>query len=492
MLNKSAPYLAALILGALATLAFAPFSYPVFSLISVAGAYLLLHDRSAFKFGLSYGSGFFLGGISWVYVSIHYHGGMSSIAAALMTLLFSCALGLLFAVQFWLYRKLSKGAQKAALFAGIWILFEWLRSWFLTGFPWLLLGYAWIDTPLKNLAPIGGVWLVSAAVLTIALLAATTIQRRSKLALMSAAILYASSYLLAHEWTQKSSDNLSVTLIQPNISQNLKWDINSVDEHIANLMLMTEAAPKSDLIIWPETAIPKLINKAIAQLSPLTEQLEKQNKILLSGFPRAVWSDDEGRWLYHNSIGTLTGKAIIYDKQRLVPFGEYLPFEEQLRGVIEFFNLPMSSFSLPSGELTGLDTDKAKIAAAICYEIAYPELVSTSTMDREIILTLSNDTWFTGSHAPAQHFEIARMRAIENGRWVIRATNNGISGLINQQGEIVATAPIQTQTTLVGNVELYTGQTPYQRFGIWPVLLLASLVILSQLHISNLFRSARK
>ena len=149
MLNKSAPYLAALILGAIATLAFAPFSYPVFSLISVAGAYLLLQDRSAFKFGLSYGSGFFLGGISWVYVSIHYHGGMSAFAAALMTLLFACALGLLFAVQFWLYRKLSKGAQNSLLFAGIWILFEWLRSWFLTGFPWLLLGYAWIDTPLK-------------------------------------------------------------------------------------------------------------------------------------------------------------------------------------------------------------------------------------------------------------------------------------------------------------------------------------------------------
>ncbi|QJD71552.1 apolipoprotein N-acyltransferase [Marinobacterium sp. LSUCC0821] len=492
MLDKSVPYLAALILGALATLAFAPFSYPVFSLISVAGAYLLLQDRSAFKFGLSYGSGFFLGGISWVYVSIHYHGGMSSFVAALMTLLFACALGLLFAVQFWLYRKLSKGAQNALLFAGIWILFEWLRSWFLTGFPWLLLGYAWIDTPLKNLAPIGGVWLVSAAVLTIALLAATTIQGRSKLALMSAVILYASSYLLAHDWTQKSSDDLSVTLIQPNISQSLKWDINSVDAHILNLMRMTETAPQSDLIIWPETAIPKLINKAIAQLSPLTEQLEKQNRLLLSGFPRAVWRDDEGRWLYHNSIGTLTGRAIIYDKQRLVPFGEYLPFEEQLRGVIEFFNLPMSSFSLPSGELTGLDTDKAKIAAAICYEIAYPELVSESAKNRDIILTLSNDTWFTGSHAPAQHFEIARMRAVENGRWVIRATNNGISGLINQQGEIVATAPTQTQTTLVGKVEFYTGQTPYQRFGIWPVLLLALLAILSQLHISNLFRSKRK
>jgi apolipoprotein N-acyltransferase len=492
VLKKSAPYLAAFILGAIATLAFAPFSYPIFSLISVAGAYLLLQKRSPFKFGLTYGLGFFLAGISWVYVSIHYHGGMSSIAAALMTLLFSCALGLLFAVQFWLYKKLSKGAQNPALFGGIWILFEWLRSWFLTGFPWLLLGYAWIDTPLKNLAPIGGVWLVSATVLTIALLVATTIQRRSKIALFSAVALYASSYLVANEWTQKSPKTLSVTLIQPNISQNLKWDINSVDAHIANLMAMTEAAPKSDLIIWPETAIPKLVNKAIAQLSPLTEQLEKQNKLLLSGFPRAVWSRDEGRWLYHNSIGTLTGRAIIYDKQRLVPFGEYLPLEQQLRGVIEFFNLPMSSFSLPSGELNGLETDKAKIAAAICYEIAYPELVSESAKDREIILTLSNDTWFTGSHAPAQHFEIARMRAVENGRWVIRATNNGISGLINQQGKIVATAPSERQTTLTGEVELYTGQTPYQRYGIWPVLLLALLVVVSQLSITTLFRSSRE
>lgn len=463
-----------LLAGALAILSFAPFSWPVFSLISVIAAYLLLNcaqAKSAFVLGWAYGTGFFGAGVSWVYVSIHYHGGMGILSASLMTALFCIALGLLFALQFQLYRRLFR-YPSAVGFAALWIGFEWLRSWFLTGFPWLYLGYGWLDTPLAALAPIGGVWLVSSAALILALLLAYTLKHRKLTALVLAVMLFGASHLMVPKEISRAGQPIKVALVQPDIEQSLKWQQSHFEAHLEQLGRLSRTAPEADWIVWPETAIPRLINTSFELLGPWIEEFSQRDQILISGFPRREWNEESERWIYLNSIGTLTGTPSIYDKQRLVPFGEYIPLENWLRGAIEFFNLPMSSFSLPSKPSQGLRIGEQQVAALICYEIAYPELVRDEIKKGAgVILTLSNDTWFEGSHAPAQHLQIARMRALENHRWLIRATNNGHTAIIDPLGRVTAKLPTSVPEVLLSEVWLSDQPTPYQRFGAYPTLL---------------------
>jgi len=471
-----------LLAGASATLSFAPFNWPVFALVSVGAAYLLLrHTPGGVWPGLSFGTGFFGAGVSWVYVSIHYHGGMSVVAAGFLTLLFCLALGLLFAAQFYLYKRLFKKSNPAG-FATLWLGFEWLRSWFLTGFPWLYLGYGWIDTPLAHFAPLGGIWLVSSAVVLIALLIATGIERRRPAYLMAAMLLFAGSAAVPTYPINQQGQAINVALVQPNIAQSLKWQQSYFEDHLKTLGQMSLEAKDANWIIWPETAIPRLINTSFEALSPWLSQLEQRHQILVSGFPRREWSEKGQNWIYLNSLGALTGVPSIYDKQRLVPFGEYIPLEHWLRGAINFFNLPMSSFSLPNRPTPGLQIGDQQVAGAICYEIAFPELVREGvSADAGLILTLSNDTWFEGSHAPAQHLQIARMRALENHRWLIRATNNGLTAVIDPLGNLSATLADRSSGILQSKVWPSHEQTLYQRLGSLPVLLSWLLILIGAL-----------
>lgn len=478
-------YLLMFLAGALATLGFAPFEWPAFTLISVASAYLIIeHPKiarlSVWRLGWTYGAGFFGASVSWVYVSIHQHGGMHAIPAALLTLLFCAGLGLLFALQFGLYRRLFSRANPIA-FAAIWIGFEWLRSWLLTGFPWMLLGYAWIDTPIAKLAPIGGVWLVSSVAVTLGLLIAIAVQHRRTIWLGAAISLFLLPNLIALQPIDTSDRRIDIALIQPNIEQSLKWQQAFFEEHITQLAELSLEAENAQWIIWPETAVPRLINRAFETLGPWINQFDSRNQILVSGFPRREWDDSQERWIYLNSLGTLTGYPSLYDKQRLVPFGEYIPLESWLRGLISFFDLPMSSFSLPDKPAANLQIGDQAVAPAICYEIAYPELVREGIQrGAGLILTLSNDTWFSGSHAPAQHMQIARMRALENHRWLIRATNNGQTAVVDPWGEITASIPSYQSGVLNTSVWPSYETTVYQRFGVAPVLAFwAALLILS-------------
>ena len=481
-----------LLAGAVTTLSFAPFSWPIFSLVAVISAYLLLQkSRSGFRSGWIFGSGFFGAGVSWVYVSIHYHGGMGVIPAVSMTLAFCLGLGLLFGLQFYLYKRLFRYPSPLG-FAGLWLGFEWLRSWLFTGFPWLYLGYGWIDTPLANLAPLGGVWLVSSAVLIVAMLLAYAIQHRSAKPLILGALILPASALLPQKAINTEGRAIDVALIQPNISQSLKWQQSHFEEHIRRLGELSREAESAQWVIWPETAIPRLINNSFDTLSPWLNELEQRKQILVSGFPRREWNEALERWTYLNSLGTLTGFPSIYDKQRLVPFGEYIPLEHWLRGAIEFFNLPMSSFSLPTTPQGSLQVGDQQVAAAICYEIAYPELVRAGVAaDAGLIITLSNDTWFTGSHAPAQHLQIARMRALENHRWLIRATNNGLTAVVDPQGRIVETLSQGEAAVLTTRVWPSYEQTLYQRFGSYPTLLFWLVTFVTALIYSRRHRSLK-
>ncbi|MDO6565044.1 apolipoprotein N-acyltransferase [Amphritea sp. 1_MG-2023] len=486
--------------GALAPLSLAPFDYWYMGAISVALLFSLLHHctpRAGGWLGWCYGLGFFGTGVSWVFVSIHEYGNASNLLAGAMTALFVAALAILFAIQLWLYTKLFRNLIG---FCALWVLFEWLRSWLFTGFPWLYLGYGLIDTPLAIFAPLGGVWLLSLYIALSSTLL-VTFCKRFKHPLQAATILMVVSLpwiavqqkQIPNDWTTPVGEPLKVMAVQANIAQQLKWRPSELQSILQTYVDLSQDSDQVDLLIWPETAIPSFYRTAKVMLSPLTSYLDNNNTALISGIP-TLYLDPEaakGR-RYTNSLTLFAGGSGSYDKQRLVPFGEYVPLEHQLRGIIDFFDLPMSEFSLGAPNQPLLQAAGSHIAPFICYEIAYPELVRQQSLHSDLLLTVSNDTWFGHSIAPAQHLQIARMRALENGRWIIRATNNGISALISPDGGISATIPQYEQAVLTGEVQRMQGLTPYQAWGIKPLMSIIGLLLLIGLFIAPRSRLTRK
>jgi apolipoprotein N-acyltransferase len=475
----------ALLAGASITLALAPFDLKLLVLLGPALLYLIQRHqtpRQSLFSGYCFGLGFWGAGVSWVYVSINTYGNASTLLATAMTALFVMALALLFALQGWLFAHLARNAgQRWLIFTVVWVGFEWLRSWLLTGFPWLYLGYAVLDTPLERWAPLFGIWWLSLILVLLATASARALADRKWLPLLPGVLLAVGSLLLPQNWTQPAdSPALKVVLVQPNIPQLQKWQPDQLRRILQQQMQLSRQHPDADLLIWPETAIPSTFNRAAPILGPFLDQLDHNGVTLISGFPYAE-ADPNSPFgqRFHNSLGIFSNGSDLYHKQRLVPFGEYVPLEKQLRGVIDFFNLPMSSFSLPEDNTDTLQLDNLRIAPAICYEIAYPQLVNRLARDSSLMLTVSNDTWFGRSIAPEQHLQIARMRALENGRWLLRGTNNGYTALIDPRGKVSGQAPLDSSTTLTGEVQPMQGNTPWQHFGLWPLLAgLAGLLLL--------------
>ncbi len=472
-----------LLAGALIAPSLSPFSMPYLALVPPFLLYLCSQNKSLKQttwLGYVFGLGFFGSGVSWVFVSINDHSQTPLPVAIALTALFVAGLSLLFALQQFLWRRVFVGKLQAVSFVGIWVLFEWLRSWLFTGFPWLYLGNAGLDTPLENLLPVGGVWLVSLALLIMAIAAAEFVRNRRLLPLLILPLpLIASALLNGQVWTTHSGKPLNVAIVQPNIPQQIKWNPDYRPEIFSQYESLTRPHLDAELILWPETAIPTLFRNAAAPLATLLSDLDDHQATLISGLPSfKPDSEAPGGYKVHNSLAILTTGSGVYHKQRLVPFGEYIPMESLLRGTLDFFNLPMSSFSLPTDQQPRLKVGNHTLSTVICYEIAYPELVRGSTLDADIMLTVSNDTWFGQSIAPAQHMQIARVRALENGRWLIRGTNNGITGLIDPKGKIVAQLPPFSAAVLRGDVQPMQGLTPFQQYGSIPVIIAALLLCL--------------
>ncbi len=461
--------------GASITLSLAPFDVWPLVLLGPALLYLLQRHQSPRKAawtGWLFGLGFWGAGVSWVFVSIDRYGGAPPWLAGSLTFLFVAALAVLFAIQGAIFARMAANARhRWLMFILAWLGFEWLRSWFLTGFPWLYLGYAWLDTPFKSWAPLGGVWALSLLSLLLSMGLARLLADRHLPTLIPGLVLAAAAWLLPAQWTQPKPDaSLDVVLIQPNIPQLAKWQPDQLDGILRSQIAQSIEYPDADLIVWPETAIPATFSRASQILTPFLNLLEQEGTTLISGFPYVEADPERPQGVrFHNSLGMFGAGQDLYHKQRLVPFGEYVPFEAQLRGLIAFFDLPMSSFTLPERDTDNLQLAEHQIAPAICYEIAYPQLVAELGRDSEVILTVSNDTWFGRSIAPDQHLQIARMRALENGRWVIRATNNGLTAFIRPDGSLASVAKVDERTSLRHQVDMMNGQTPWQRFGVWPL-----------------------
>ncbi|GAA3901096.1 apolipoprotein N-acyltransferase [Halomonas cibimaris] len=478
--NAAAVYgqpLAALVAGIFTTLTASPFFLwwlgPVAAGLMYAGLFRLTPGQAALK-GWAYGVGLFASGTSWVYVSIHDYGYTGMGLAVFLTALFVAVLALFFAVTLWVYRRFFTPRLAFLSFAGVWVLGEVLRTYLFTGFPWLLLGSSHVDSPLAGFAPIGGVYLLSLLVALSGTLLAELLLCRRVWTLAPLAAIWLSPLALPNQWTTPASDTPTrVALLQGNLSQLTKWTAEG-QRAAANTYarLTRNVADGVELIIWPETALPMAERDARAVLSRVQANLAPDTA-LMTGI---VQRNAAGQ--YFNSVIGVGNVEGSYQKEHLVPFGEYLPLESVLRGAIAFFDLPMSTFASGQSKQPPMQAAGVALGNAICYEIIYPELVARRARNSGALITVSNDTWFGGSIGPHQHLQMARLRALENGRYVLRATSNGITAIINPQGEINARAPQFEAATLTGEFYAMKGITPFTRLGSWPAWLVAGALAL--------------
>jgi apolipoprotein N-acyltransferase len=482
--------LLAIAAGALVTPSLAPFDLWPLAIISLALLAWLLADgnsKTGAKRGWYYGLGLFGCGSSWVYVSIHVYGYAPVPLAIFLTLLFSAGLALFCSLSCWAYvRWLRDHPQGQWLgFAAVFALGEWLRSWLLTGFPWLYVGYSHIDSPLAGWAPVVGIYGLGFILALTAAVISLAIRKRALpiKPMLLIALLWLSGFgLKTVDWVEPSSSSepVRVAMVQANIPQQIKW---RRDQYLPTLELYRSSSEKlwaeHDIVIWPEAAVPAYYQQASGFLAEVSARAELHNTSLITGIPFAeVNSNGAIRKRYNSIMGFANGSGT-YFKQRLVPFGEYVPLQQYLNGLLEFFELPLSNFSAGSADQAGIKAGDLTLAPFICYEIVYPGLVSQWLPEADLLITISNDAWFGRSIGPLQHLQMAQMRALESGRYLLRSTGSGVSAIIDQRGQIVTRGDQFSREVISGEAKIYSGSTPFALTGSWPILLLCSLICIS-------------
>jgi apolipoprotein N-acyltransferase len=467
---------AAALAGAVAVLGFSPVDFFPAALTAFA---VLVHlwtraesPRAGFLTGWFFGLGYFLAGVSWVFVSLSRFGGMPAPVALFATVAFCAFLALFPALAGWAQAKLIDARLRPLAIPALWVLTEWLRGWILTGFPWNAAGYAATDTPLAGFAPLGGVYLVSLATLGAASLLWLLVagQRRVAAAAAFAALGIAGAALQQVAWTQPFGA-LTVSLLQGNVPQDLKFDPARYERTLATYERLTQES-RARLIVLPETAVPRFMDVVDpTYLLRLQARAALNGGDLLLGIPRRTKSGE-----YYNSVVSLgLSPSQVYDKAHLVPFGEFVPpgFGWIVRSLLQ---IPMSDFTSGSRLPRPIHAAGQKIAVNICYEDVYGAEILRQLPEATLLVNVSNVAWFGDSLAPGQHLQIARMRAIETGRMHLTATNTGITAVIGADGAVVARLPQFAEGRLDAEVRGRTGTTPYVAFADGPALALCLLL----------------
>lgn len=485
-LKKTPGDLLALVAGGIMPLAFAPFSIYLLAPISLVLLMFCWHQISpgrAFFRGWLYGISMFGFGVSWVHISMNEYGGIGIPLAVFLTALFVMFLALFPALTGYLGRRLVLGGEhKLAreyllIVPAMWMLVEWIRGIIFTGFPWLSIGYSQIDTALSGYAPIFGVYFVSyVTVMTAGLIAYWILQGKTalKIALPSLiAVWIVGAALKAVPWSQPVDDPIKISMIQGNVSQDKKW---LPEQRLPTLNMYTELSRKnwdSDLIIWPETAVPSLYHQAIAFLKNIAQEARMNSSELLVGIPVYNKREDE----YFNAMLSLGLKESFYEKTHLVPFGEFIPFKDYIGDLLEILKIPMANFTAGRQEKPLLFVGGQNAGISICYEDVFGEEVALALPEATYLINTSNDAWFGDSLAPHQHLEIARMRSLETGRYLVRSTNTGISAFIDDKGKIISTSPQFETHVLTESIQPMQGMTFYAVFTNIPVVLLSIILL---------------
>lgn len=479
------PLLISMISGAVFSFALAPFHWWWLAILSPALLYACLRQRSAkhaFVIGWGYGFGLWFVGAFWLYTSIHVYGETNAVLSVLMIVIMALLMGLFSAVQCWVYRRFFP--ETPLTFAPLWVLFEWAKTWVFTGFPWLFAGYAFTERYLDHYAPLFGVFAVSFVVILLACILVELLRKRWFWAVPAAVFILGAWAASAIQFvTPKAEKPLSVSLIQGNIPQDLKWLTEYQGRTLKIYEQLSESEWGRDLIVWPESSIPMFQIDIQPFLDKISLQAQQSGSAWVTGIPyfdleQSLAQDRPVS--YNTMMATGSDSTGLYKKQRLVPFGEYIPLSGMLSWVLPALqNDPsMSGFSRGPEQQSPFNIKGHVLAAAICYEVAYPNLTRRNAQDSDYLVTVSNDAWFTGTASPWQHLQMVQMRAKENGRWIIRATNTGVSAIIDAQGHIVKQAPVDQPAILRGELPAMQGQTWYSRFSDWPILVFSGMLLL--------------
>lgn len=479
--------------GLVMPLAFAPFSLWPLALVGHAVLFYLIRDetpRRAFKAGWLFGFAFFIFGVSWIYNSLHDFGAALPVVAALMTLLLVLILCLFPALTCYGYARLRSSSVllNCFLFASCWGISELLRGWVFGGFPWLSSGYSQTDSVFRGFAPYVGVYGVSWVMVLFAALFACLVstfltKQRGVLRLLLVGGLIAlplgGAALINVEHSTPKDNSLRFRLVQGNIPQELKFSEERLIQSLeAYVKLSEENVSGVDIVVWPETAIPTVFSHVDEALLPFVQRMSDKNiEVLSGGFHR------DGDQVY-NAFRQLGGNRALYTKRHLVPFGEFMPFRFILDFVSKFILIPMSDLTRGSGPANVLDVKGEKLGLSICYEDVFGEEMAASFPAATVLVNISNDAWFGARMAPQQHEQIARMRAIEFERPLVRVTNTGITSSISYQGVLREGIAHSVEGYIDVDVIPRTGSTPYASLKNWPVGIVSLVLLLLSFFLS--------
>lgn len=492
----------ALFAGAALPLAFPPFSQAIIAILSPAlllTIWLNSSTKRALIRGWLFGLGFYSVGIYWVYISLHVYGNASPFVGTFATILLVMVFALYPAVQGYLFNRLfpQNNLSKCVLvFPASWVLFEWIRSWFLfAGFPWLLLGDSQLETALRGYAPVFGVWGVSLfVVLTSGILVgaflhpifqtkgnplkegvAARFSRRGELSILliiSTIVFWLIGHFLAPiHWTQPIGNKVKISLIQGNIPQDLKWQTTAVNDILKTYLQLNQQHLDSDIIVWPEAAIVVPDVDAKDYLTYLDRTGKTHHTAIIAGIP--IYKNQK----YYNGLLSLGDGNGTYLKHHLLPFGDYIPFRIIFDIFSKYVQIPMSDFGHGPVHQAPLIAKNIPIAPFICYEIVFPAQVIASLPQAQLLLLITDDTWFGDSIALEQHLATGQMRALETGRPLLFDSNSGITAIINAAGKIQKQAPKFTKYVLTDTVQPMQGSTPFVVWGVYPILLIIALML---------------
>lgn len=468
--------------GLMLTLAFAPFHWHLLALFSPALLLWSIQNNSrglAWRCGFVFGIAFFSTSVYWIYISIHQYGDMLAWQALICTVGFILVLALFPAFKCYCYAQLGTDnlAKRIVVFPAIWVLFEFIRSHLFTGFPWVLLGYSQTEGVLSQYAVILGVYGVSfvlclAAGFIVHYFSAERENIHS--CLLSIAGLWLVGYALSFiHWVHIDDKPTKVSIIQGNILPTRIWTEEQVKTSIDIYRKMTASHWDSDIIVWPENAIPLPYQEATDIVLPLEQKARQHESTIITGIP--TMSEFPG--FYYNSVIAIGRGSGHYHKRNLVPFGEYSPFIERLFDFYRLAGIPISTIMPGPIHQTNLRAKQLSIAAYICYEIAYNHTVRSDFPDANLIVTLNNDGWFGHSNAAEQHLQIGRMRSIQTGRYQLFATNNSTTAIIDHLGRVMKRSEDFHRSSITGTIYRVSGMTPWIWWGDYPLLLMCTLII---------------
>jgi len=461
--------------GAACVFGFAPFyawPVPILALAALFAAWeRTATPRMAALDGLLFGLGYFIGGVSWVYVSMHDFGSMPAVLAALATFLFCLYLALFPALAGWLARRLAARNPASILLmsAAAFSACEWLRGWLFSGFPWITLGNSQVpSSPLAGFVPLAGAYgvtLVAALVAALFAAAARPFSARSariRVLAVAVAIFALGGALRLFDWGERAGPPVRVALLQGNVPQELKWREETRTRTLLEYRRMIFEAD-AKVVVLPETALPAFFDQIpYDYLEGIRQHAAATGKDILMGIVERE-SHNNAESDYYNSLARITGERQVYRKRHLVPFGEFIP--PGFRFVLAVLKIPLSDFASGGKGQPPLEAGGTSFGVAICYEDIFGEEVIDQLPRAQALVNVSNDAWFGNSLAAEQHLQSSQVRALETSRWMVRATNTGATAVVDEKGYVVSSLRPFTQGILVTDLTPRKGQTPYVLFG---------------------------